>query len=167
MKVNVSLKLHFLHHSERFPDTFSDQHGNVFIRKWLRCKFILWESMLLVYLSEYCWSICRDTAPYLSKRCNKKRKLFSFSQPNQKNFLKHVGVNQFLQIRVREKFFNSRILEHYKIISRLRKLINYVFHVLNIVSAVESERKILAKILNIFLRRILRSCYFSCSSRSA
>ncbi|XP_055312515.1 uncharacterized protein LOC129574472 [Sitodiplosis mosellana] len=72
MKVNMSLKIHFMYsHLSFFPDNcgdYSDEQGERFhqdiavIEKRFKCK----NSAHM--LGEYCWSICRDTDPNQHKR---------------------------------------------------------------------------------------------------
>ncbi|KAK7792840.1 hypothetical protein R5R35_004415 [Gryllus longicercus] len=72
MKVNMSLKIHFLHnHLDYFPKNlgdFSDEHGERFHQDIATIEQRYKGKSSCNMLSEYCWSICRDTTQEQHKR---------------------------------------------------------------------------------------------------
>jgi len=80
--VNMSLKIHLDAHLECFPENcgaFSDEHGERFHQEMasmeIRFKGKKGKNIAGL-LAEYCWSIRRDTNPYVYKRSDKKPKYF-------------------------------------------------------------------------------------------
>lgn len=76
MKVNMSLKIHFLHnHLDFSPDNlgdFSDEHGERFHQDVAIIEKRFKGKDPRRMLGEYCWSICRETDPDEMKRQSKR-----------------------------------------------------------------------------------------------
>jgi len=76
----MSLKIHLLNaHLECFPGNygaFSDEHGERFHQEMASMEIRFKGKNIARLLAEYCWSIRRDTNPYLYKQSYKKTKYF-------------------------------------------------------------------------------------------
>lgn len=72
MKVNMSLKIHFLHdHLEFFPENlgdFSDEHGERFHQDIATIEKRFKGKDARNMLGEYCWYLCRETSSTRHKR---------------------------------------------------------------------------------------------------
>lgn len=83
MKVNMSLKIHFLHdHLDFFPPNlgdFSDEHGERFHKDISTIEKRFKGKDMTHMLSQYCWSICRDTNPETHKRRSKHHKFLTLN----------------------------------------------------------------------------------------
>lgn len=76
MKVNMSLKIHFLHnHLDFFPSNLgdlSDEHGERFHKDIVTIENRFKGKDMTHMLAEYCWNLCRDTNPEAYTRKNKR-----------------------------------------------------------------------------------------------
>jgi len=74
MKVNVLLKIHFLHnHLDFFPsnlDKFTDEHSERFHQDIAIIEKCFKGKDIRHMLGEYCWSIVHDTKPKLNGKSN-------------------------------------------------------------------------------------------------
>lgn len=76
MRVNMSLKIHFLaDHLDFFPENCgdcSDEHGERFHKDIAKIEASYKGKSELNMLGDYCWRLCRDTNPIEHKRQTKR-----------------------------------------------------------------------------------------------
>jgi len=85
--VNMSLKIHLLDaRLECIPENcgaFSDEHGERFHQEMAFMEIRFKGKNIARSLAEYCWSIRRDTNPYVYKRSAKTEIFLNSYNPNE------------------------------------------------------------------------------------